>query len=64
MSLVRFLMVAGEASGDMYGSEVAKCLFKRFPGCEIYGLGGQRMRQAGVQLEGDISKTAVVGPFE
>ena len=57
-------MVAGEASGDMYGSEVAKCLFKRFPGCEIYGLGGQRMRQAGVQLEGDISKTAVVGPFE
>ena len=64
MSSVRFLMVAGEASGDMYGSEVAKCLFKRFPGCEIYGLGGQRMRQAGVQLEGDISKTAVVGPFE
>jgi lipid-A-disaccharide synthase len=57
-------MVAGEASGDMYGAEVARCLFKRFPGCEIYGLGGQRMRQAGVQLEGDISKTAVVGPFE
>ena len=57
-------MVAGEASGDMYGAEVARCLFKKFPGCEIYGLGGQRMRQAGVQLEGDISKTAVVGPFE
>jgi lipid-A-disaccharide synthase len=57
-------MVAGEASGDMYGAEVAKCLFKKFPGCQIYGLGGQRMRQAGVQLEGDISKTAVVGPFE
>src|SRR5437899_3423628 len=57
-------MVAGEASGDMYGAEVARCLFKKFPGCEIYGLGGQRMREAGVQLEGDISKTAVVGPFE
>jgi lipid-A-disaccharide synthase len=64
VSSLRFLMVAGEASGDMYGAEVARCLFKRFPGCEIYGLGGQRMRQAGVQLEGDISKTAVVGPFE
>src|SRR5438105_2021603 len=57
-------MVAGEASGDMYGAEVARCLFKKFPDCQIYGLGGQCMRQAGVQLEGDISKTAVVGPFE
>jgi lipid-A-disaccharide synthase len=57
-------MVAGEPSGDMYGAEVARNLFKKFPTCQIYGLGGQRMRQAGVQLEGDISKTAVVGPFE
>ncbi|HYR43902.1 MAG TPA: lipid-A-disaccharide synthase [Terriglobia bacterium] len=64
MSALRFLMVAGEASGDMYGAEVARCLFKKFPDCRIYGLGGQRMRAAGVQLEGDISKTAVVGPFE
>jgi len=57
-------MVAGEASGDMYGAEVALGLFRRFPGCRIFGLGGQRMRDAGVELEGDISKTAVVGPFE
>src|SRR5438876_8759261 len=57
-------MVAGEASGDMYGAEVARCLFRKFTDCEIYGLGGQRMRSAGVELEGDISKTAVVGPFE
>ena len=57
-------MVAGEASGDMYGAEVARRLFHKFPDCQIYGLGGQRMREAGVQLEGDISKTAVIGPFE
>ena len=57
-------MVAGEPSGDMYGAEVARSLFKKFPNCEIYGLGGQRMLQAGVRLEGDINKTAVVGPFE
>src|SRR5215471_206321 len=57
-------MVAGEPSGDMYGAEVARSLFKKFPRCQIYGLGGERMRQAGVQLERDISKTAVVGPFE
>ena len=48
----------------MYGAEVARCLFRKFPGCRIYGLGGQRMRDAGVDIEGDISHTAVVGPFE
>jgi lipid-A-disaccharide synthase len=48
----------------MYGAEVARSLFRKFPGCQIYGLGGQRMREAGVQLEGDINKTAVIGPFE
>jgi lipid-A-disaccharide synthase len=60
----RFLIVAGEASGDMYGADVARALFRRFPGCEIYGLGGERMREAGVELESDIRHTAVVGPFE
>src|SRR5215471_4218853 len=48
----------------MYGAEVARSLFRRFPDCTIHGLGGQHMRDAGVELEGDISKTAVVGPFE
>lgn len=60
----RFLIVAGEASGDMYGAEVARCLFRKFQGCQIYGIGGERMRDAGVHLEADISHTAVVGPFE
>jgi lipid-A-disaccharide synthase len=64
VSPYRFLIVAGEASGDMYGADVARRLFHKFPDCQIYGLGGQRMRDAGVQLEGDISKTAVIGPFE
>jgi lipid-A-disaccharide synthase len=60
----RFLIVAGEASGDMYGAEVVRSLRKKFPEAKFYGLGGQRMRNAGVELKGDISKTAVVGPFE
>ena len=60
----RFLIVAGEASGDMYGAEVVRSLRKKFPAATFYGLGGQRMHNAGVELKGDISKTAVVGPFE
>ena len=64
MSSHRFLIVAGEASGDMYGAEVARALQRRFADCGLFGLGGPRMREAGVELEGDISHTAVVGPFE
>jgi len=60
---LRFLMVAGESSGDMYGADVALALRGRFPDCEIFGLGGQRMRQAGVELEGDIRHTAAMGPL-
>jgi lipid-A-disaccharide synthase len=56
-------MVTGESSGDMYGAEVARSLFQKFPGCTIFGLGGQRMREAGVQMVGDIRDTAVMGPM-
>ena len=56
--------VAREASGDMYGADVARALRERFPRTENFGLGGQRMREAGVDMEFDISHTAVVGPFE
>ena len=64
MTSPRFLIVAGEASGDMYGADVVRSIKKRFPGSKFFGLGGQRMAAAGVELEGDITRTAVVGPFE
>jgi len=56
-------MVTGETSGDMYGAEVARALYQRFPGCTIFGLGGDRMREAGVKMVGDIRETAVMGPM-
>jgi lipid-A-disaccharide synthase len=59
----RFLLVAGESSGDMYGADVALALMGRFPGCQVFGLGGQKMRRAGVELEGDIEHTAAMGPL-
>lgn len=63
MRPLRFLMVAGESSGDMYGADVALALMGRFPGCTVFGLGGQKMQQAGVELEGDIRHTAAMGPL-
>src|SRR6516164_11263108 len=64
MMAQRFLIVAGEASADMYGAEVVRSIRGKFPDAQFYGLGGPRMRNAGVELDGDISRTAVVGPFE
>jgi lipid-A-disaccharide synthase len=47
----------------MYGADVALALMGRFPGCQVFGLGGQKMRRAGVELEGDIRHTAAMGPL-
>jgi lipid-A-disaccharide synthase len=60
----QFLVVAGEASGDMYGAQVARALEAKFRGSRVFGLGGERMREAGVESVADITRTAVVGPFE
>ena len=48
----------------MYGAQVALALRRKFKGSRIFGLGGERMREAGVEAVADITRMAVVGPFE
>ncbi len=45
----RILMVAGEASGDHLGADVATQLLAQAPDCDIFGVAGERMRAAGVR---------------
>lgn len=45
----RVMIVAGEASGDLHGADFAANLLARDPGCELFGIGGERMRAAGVR---------------
>jgi lipid-A-disaccharide synthase len=45
----RVMIVAGEASGDLHGADFAAQLLARDPSCEIFGIGGERMRAAGVR---------------
>jgi lipid-A-disaccharide synthase len=61
---MKALIVAGEASADIYGGELATHLQARIPDLEISGMGGDRMRQAGVRLLYDCGAVAVVGVFE
>jgi lipid-A-disaccharide synthase len=60
----KILIVAGEASGDLHASNLVKAIKNIRPQTEFFGLGGQKLRQAGVNLYCDIVKLAVVGFFE
>jgi lipid-A-disaccharide synthase len=60
----RLLLVAGEASGDLHGSHVARALMAQQPGLELLGVGGRRMREVGVEILFDIGDLAVVGAVE
>ncbi len=58
------LIVAREASGDLYGGELATALFRRNATLVLAGMGGPRMKAAGVKLLYNYSDVAVVGVFE
>ncbi|MCX8034368.1 MAG: lipid-A-disaccharide synthase, partial [Thermodesulfovibrio sp.] len=55
----KLLIVAGESSGELYGALLAKQLIKDF---ELFGIGGKYMKEAGVNIIGDI--THAFGLFE
>lgn len=55
----RLLIVAGESSGEIYGSLLAPYLNKDF---ELIGIGGKHMAQAGIKLVGEITHS--LGVFE
>lgn len=55
------LFVAGEASGDLHGSKVVERIRSEAPDVRIYGVGGDRMRDAGMELSYHTRDFAVVG---
>jgi lipid-A-disaccharide synthase len=59
----QILISAGEASSDMYASQLAKALRER-TGAQFFGMGGPRMAEAGVELLADYHEVAVVGIAE
>lgn len=55
------LIVSGEPSGDLHASNLVKELKKIRSGLEFFGLGGNLSKEAGVKIDFDISRLAVVG---
>ncbi len=58
------MIVSGEASGDMHGARVLQALAKRLPDLKAYGMGGESLRQAGMEILVDAADMAVVGIIE
>jgi lipid-A-disaccharide synthase len=61
---VKLLISAGEASGEYYGAQLIAALRKRDSSIESFGVGGDRMRDAGCRLVIDAKNIAVVGLAE
>jgi len=60
----RIMIVAGERSGDIYGAGLARALQARLPGLEVFGCGGEAMRQAAVDTVVDSHQIAIAGITE
>ena len=58
------LLVAGEASGDVHGAELVSALRRSDPAVEVYGVGGERLRQAGMHILVDTAAVATMGLVE
>ncbi|MFA4916032.1 MAG: lipid-A-disaccharide synthase [Syntrophales bacterium] len=60
----KIMIVAGEASGDLHGADLVKAMHGIDPALRFYGIGGKRLREAGIKLTADSADMAVVGLTE
>lgn len=57
----RIMIITGELSGDMHAASLVHALKKRLPDAEFFGIGGDHMREAGVETLYDANDMAVTG---
>ena len=60
----RFVLVAGEASGDLLGASLISALRERFPDAAFAGVGGPRMIAAGLDAWRSSDELSVMGLVE
>lgn len=60
----KIMISVGEASGDLHGASVAHALRAIQPDIKLFGMGGQGMRAAGVDIVYDIAELGVIGFVE
>lgn len=60
----KILIIAGEASGDLHGSNLVAQLKKLDPQLEFFGMGGDKMKEQGVKLLYHINQLCFMGIVE
>ena len=60
----RIFFSVGEPSGDQHTARLIGELRRRHPGLRFRGFGGPEMRQAGCQLDFELTELAVMGVIE
>jgi lipid-A-disaccharide synthase len=60
----KVMIMAGEASGDLHGSNLVREIRRQDPSIAFYGVGSRNMKNAGVHLLADASQISVVGATE
>ena len=60
----KILIIAGEASGDLHGSNLVAQLKKLNPQLEFFGMGGDKMKEQGVKLFYHINQLCFMGIVE
>lgn len=58
------MIVAGEASGDLHGSNLVRSALSLDPDLKFYGLGGENLRNAGIDLLFDLEHQGLFGYLE
>ena len=61
---MKYFIIAGEASGDLHGSNLVKELKALDPEADIQGWGGDKMQAAGVEVQKHIRELAFMGFVE
>jgi lipid-A-disaccharide synthase len=62
--LKRVMMIAGEVSGDTHGAGVVRELKRMQPSVEIFGIGGEKMKQEGMTLTYHVRELSFMGFVE
>jgi len=62
--LTRVMIVAGEASGDLHGANLAAEARRMAPDLSFFGMGGSRLKAAGVELMVDLTHMSLMGITE
>lgn len=62
--MCKIMISVGEASGDLHGAALTKAIKKLCPSATVFGMGGSKMKEAGVEIIHDINELAAMGIVE